>query len=219
MRVILRRPGLAWLGLLAVSVVALVASTALGGTPDQAARWQAARVNPAQTIALDKLVDRWKRTAAVYRAVQTMKPGGVPAPVAFCLFYREADNNMACSPAQGDPLTHRSRNVPSGRIPGKTPPFQWADAAYDAYYVCDRLDLKDWRTAASSLAAMEGFNGTGYARFHPSVPTPYLWSGTTLYARGKYVSDGRFDPLAVDRQLGVAAILKRMQERGTALPF
>ena len=101
----------------------------------------------------------------------------------------------------------------------KQPPFLWKDAAYDAYYVVDRLDRKDWRTIPSSLSAITSFNGTGYDLYHPTVPTPYLWSGTTLYTRGKYVRDGRFDPLAVDKQLAVAAILKRMQERNVALPF
>lgn len=176
-------------------------------------------VFPHATIALDKLVDRYRRTTAAYQAVQAMKPNGVPAPVAFCLFYREADNDFADSPAQGDPLTHRSRNVPARRIPGKTPPFKWSDAAFDAYYVCDRLDLWDWRTVGSTLGAIESFNGTGYARYHPAVPSPYLRSGTTLYSRGKYVSDGRFDPSAVDKQMGVAAILKRFGERGVVLPF
>lgn len=187
--------------------------------PDQAARWQSARINPRDTIYLDRLVTRWKRTASDYQIVQTMKANGVPAVVAFCLFYREADNDMTKSPAQGDTLMHPSRNEPTGRIPGKTPPFKWAEAAFDAYYVCDKLDRKDWRTMATTLAAIESFNGRGYAKYHPDVPTPYLWSGTNLYTRGKYVRDGRFDPYAVDEQVGVAAILLRMKERGIDLPF
>ena len=146
-----------------------------------------------------------------------MRANGVPAAVAFCLFYREADNNMADSPAQGDPLTHLSVNEPRGRIPGKKPPFTWIACAEDAYYVVDRLDLCNWRDTKSALDKIESFNGFGY-RSH-NIAAPYLWAGTSLYARGKYVRDGRFDPLAVDRQLGVAAILKRMQERGIALPF
>ena len=108
-----------------------LASTARADTPDQAARWQVAKVNASQTVALDKLVDRWQHTAATYQAVADLKKGTVPAVVLFGLFYREADNDMADSPAQGDPLTHKSRNVPANRIPGKTPPFRWIDAAED----------------------------------------------------------------------------------------
>jgi hypothetical protein len=33
------------------------------------------------------------------------------------------------------------------------------------------------------------------------------------------VADGRYDPLFVDKQLGVAAILFRLRERGIALVF
>ena len=81
----------------------------------------------------------------------------------------------------------------------------------------DRLDRCEWHQLAPALDKIESFNGFGY-RNH-GIAAPYLWSGTTLYARGKYVSDGRFDPLAVDKQMGVAAILKRFEERGISLPF
>ena len=195
----------------------LMICSALASAPDQATRWQNAAVSPRETIALDALVSRWQRTASTYQAVQAMRTDGIPAVVAFCLFYREADNDLSCSPAQGDPLTHRSRNVPAGRIPGKPAPYKWIDAACDAYYVVDRLDLCNWHDKQAALDKIESFNGYGY-RAH-NVAAPYLWSGTSLYTRGKYVRDGRFDALAVDRQLGVAAILKRMQERGIALPF
>lgn len=203
--------------LLVLLYVGIFAPSAFGGEVDQAARWQAAKVDSRQTIALDKLVQRWRRTAGNYQAVEFLRDNGVPAPVSFCLFYREADNNMACSPAQGDPLTHLSINEPRGRLPGKKPPFRWIDCAEDAYYVVDRLDRCNWKDLQSALDKMESFNGFGYrAR---GVAAPYLWAGTSLYTRGKYVSDGRFDRFAVDRQLGVCAILKRMQERGIPLPF
>ena len=204
-------------GCLAVGAVLLLIYSAYADAPDQAARWQRATISPRETIALDALVARWQRTESTYQAVEAMRANGVPATVAFCLFYREADSDLSCSPAQGDPLTHRSRNVPAGRIPGKTPPYKWSDAAFDAYYVVDHLDQCDWHDKQAALDKIESFNGFGY-RAH-GVAAPYLWSGTTVYTRGKYVRDGRFDPLAVDRQLGVAAILKRMQERGIALPF
>jgi lysozyme family protein len=45
------------------------------------------------------------------------------------------------------------------------------------------------------------------------IPSPYLWSGTTVYERGKYVADGRFSAIAVDKQIGCAAILKELHRR------
>jgi lysozyme family protein len=191
-------------------------------TPDQAARWKAARIDPKRSIELDKLVDRYKRTSDRYLSVEKMKANGVPAPVAFALFYRECDNDFTRSPAQGDRLTHRSVNVPKGRIPGKNPPFLWSDAAYDAYYVVDKLDRTKWNDTQSALDKIESFNGFGYRP--KGIPSPYVWGGTSLYgtpggARGKFVADGRFDRLAIDRQLGVASIFKRLQERGIVLSF
>ena len=72
----------------------------------------------------------------------------------------------------------------------------------------------DWSNLDSMLQNIETYNGLGYQRYHKSVPSPYLWSGTTIYTRGKYVSDKKWSSMAVSKQLGVAAMLKVMQERG-----
>jgi lysozyme family protein len=40
------------------------------------------------------------------------------------------------------------------------------------------------------------------------VPTPYLWSFSSLYEKGKFVADGVFDPAAVSKQCGAAVMLK-----------
>jgi len=51
------------------------------------------------------------------------------------------------------------------------------------------------------------------------VKTPYLWSGTTIYARGKYAADGVFDPDLVSAQVGAFALLIHLAEIGEiALP-
>lgn len=189
---------------------------------DQPARWKAATVDPRRRIELDKLIARYQANPAPYQSVQRMHANGVPAVVAFCLFYRECDNNFRCSPAQGNPLTRRSYEDPRGRIPGKNPPFLWADAAYDAYYVVDHLDRTQWSSLSSALDKMESFNGFGYRG--KGIPAPYLWSATSLYGvpgapRGKFVRDHVFDRNATDGQAGVCAILLRMKERGIPLPF
>ncbi len=68
-----------------------------------------------------------------------------------------------------------------------------------------------------SLDRIEGYNGLGYR--NRGVPSPYLFSGTTVYEKGKYTGDGKYSASAIDQQLGVVAVLKRMKERGIALPF
>ena len=219
-----RRATLLLMALFVLLLFGVLATAAFGAPPpvDQPARWKTATVDPRRRIELDKLIARYQADPAPYQTVERMHANGVPAVVAFGLFYREADNNLRCSPAQGDSLARRSVNVPRGRIPGKNPPFLWTDAAYDAYYVVDHLDRTNWRDTASALDKVESFNGFGYRG--KGVPAPYLWSGTSLYGvlgapRGKYVRDGVFDRNATDAQAGVCAILLRMKERGITMPF
>jgi len=197
-------------------VLGFLAVAGASGQVDQAARWKAAELCPQDAIRLDKAVALYQRTASRYEAVQKMRADGVPAPVIFCLHYRESGNNFTRHLHEGSPLTHRTRDVPRGRLPGIEPPYTWEQSAEDAIYVCDRLQ-GDWRSLAASLQRMEGYNGYGYRR--RGVPSPYLWAGTTLYGRGKFVADGRFNRTALDAQLGCAAILKRMAQRGIKLAF
>lgn len=109
--------------------------------------------------------------------------------------------------------------MPRGRIPGVPPPYTFLQAAEDAYYSpqLDHLDTKDWHQVGAVLENVEAFNGLGYQR--RGVVSPYVWAGSSVYSRGKYTGDGRYDPVFVDKQMGVAAVLKRMIERGIAMPF
>ena len=194
----------------------LLAVTAYGDTPDQAARWHTAKLKASRTVEADKAVALYQRTAARYRAVEA---SGVPAVVTFCLHYRESSNSFTASLAQGDPLTHKSRNVPAGRIPGKNPPYTWEECALDALAL-DKMGAKDWRTVNGAFNAVEGYNGWGVWLYHRSeTPSGYVTAGTNLYVRGKYSADGRWDRFAVDKQLGAMAIMLRMRERGEKLPF
>lgn len=180
----------------------------------QTERWHKAVINPKDSIRLDKAVTLYTRHKDIYERIQAMRDNGVPAPILFGLHYRESDNDFTANPAQGDPLTHRSIHVPKGRIPPPVePPFTFIQAAEDAYYTVDKLDTKDWKHLESALNAIEGFNGFGYAK--KGLPSPYVWSGvSSVYQRGKYVADGKYSATAIDQQLGVAAILIRMHERG-----
>ena len=62
-------------------------------------------------------------------------------------------------------------------------------------------------------------SATAVADFHRS---PYVWSFSGHYEKGKYVADGRFDPKAVSRQCGGATLVRRLEDRGlidTGRPF
>ena len=182
--------------------------------PAQESRWKAATINTVDVGRIDKAIAVFLRNQARYTSIEKMRTNGVPAPVIFTLHNRESDASFRCHLHNGDSLLRRTVNVPAGRIPGKNPPYTFEESAEDALYVVDHLDRKNWISLGDGLQAIEGYNGPGYAKYHPSIPTPYLWAGTSLYTRGKYVSDGRFSETAVDKQLGCAAILKRMKERG-----
>ena len=61
------------------------------------------------------------------------------------------------------------------------------------------------------LQKLEGYNGYGYNG--RGINTPYLWSDSNHYSKGKFVKDGVFDANAVSSQIGAGVILKRMEER------
>jgi peptidoglycan hydrolase-like protein with peptidoglycan-binding domain len=46
------------------------------------------------------------------------------------------------------------------------------------------------------------------------VKSPYLWSFSNHYTKGKYVGDGRWSETAVSQQCGAMVLLKRLQEAG-----
>lgn len=184
---------------------------------DQVARWNTAQVRTVDVLRADKAVFLFQRTRARYEAIEKMRVNGAPATVLFALHYRESDNNFNRHAHEGSPLTHRTRDEPKGRPLHPDPPYTFEISAEDAYYVCDRLDLTNWKSIQSALDRTEKFNGLGYRS--RGVVAPYNFAATSLYSRGKFVADHRFDPNAVDKQLGVVAILKAMQARGIALPF
>lgn len=203
-----------------IGICILCANLAKGVEPDQQARWAAARIDPSYSIALDSAADLFKRNAERYQRITQMRINGVPANVIFCLHQRESSGNFFCHPHEGSPLTGRTRYVPKGRLPlPAQPPFTFEQSAADAYYVCDHLDRVNWRDVRAALQGIESFNGLGYQNYHPDVPSPYLWAGTTLYLSGKYTGDGHFDRFARDKQLGCAAILLRLRQKGVLLPW
>lgn len=112
----------------------------------------------------------------------------------------------------GDPLTARTVHVPAGRPPAPAePPFTWRQSALDAlrYQKVDQVGA--W-SLERALFEWEKYNGLGY--FGHGINSPYLWSFSDLYERGKYDSDGHFDAAAVSEQCGAAVILRAMIDLG-----
>jgi hypothetical protein len=69
------------------------------------------------------------------------------------------------------------------------------------------------------LYELEGYNGWGYRLYHPHVKSPYLWSFSNHYTRGKYVADGTWSDTARSQQCGAAVIIKRLEQKGDIAPL
>jgi lysozyme family protein len=110
----------------------------------------------------------------------------------------------------GDPLNKRTVQVPAGRPKTGNPPFTWEESAKDALTYDKLNSWKDWSTAGI-LYKLELFNGLGY--YKQGINSPYLWSYSNHYSKGKYVQDGRYDPNAISKQCGAAVLLRRLSEQ------
>ncbi len=138
-------------------------------------------------------------------------PLGIPWWFIAGLHLLESSYNFGTHLHNGDSLNGRTHRVPAGR-PAAEPvngrlPYTWEESARDAL-TGERLDgLQDW-TLSRALYRWEAYNGFGY---RPRiVPTPYLWSFSNVYTKGKYVGDGVFSPTAVSKQVGAAVLLKAL---------
>jgi lysozyme family protein len=110
----------------------------------------------------------------------------------------------------GDPLSHRTVNVPRGRLPAPhEPPFTWERSARDALALDGFDKVNDW-SLERLCYELEKYNGFGY-RAH-GVNSPCLWSYSNQYHSGKYVRDGVFSHSAVSRQAGAMPIFKSLME-------
>lgn len=169
-------------------------------------------IHPKNYPAVDACVDRIVSNKPRYEVVSSRI--GVP------WYFIGILHNMECSCRfdthlhNGDPLTARTTHVPKGFPKSGFPPFHWEDSAEDALRLKGLDTWPDWGIPAM-LFKMEQYNGFGY-RQH-GIHSPYLWSFSNHYTRGKYTSDGIFDPTAVSKQIGGAVLLRRMSERQLAV--
>lgn len=121
--------------------------------------------------------------------------------------YMEADCDFTKHIHCGDSLKQRTINEPKGRPLQGNPPFTWEQSAEDWLIMKGWNKWKDW-AVDDILCRLEYNNGIGYRRYN--VNTPYLWSYTNFYEKGKFVSDGKFDEEAISKQVGAAILLKEL---------
>lgn len=139
---------------------------------------------------------------------------GVPWWFIACIHARESSLSFSRHLHNGDPLSSRTRNVPAGRP--LNPPkngfsYSWEESAIDALKYM-KLHTKKFDSLGYVLFELERYNGFGYR--NRGINSPYLWSFTQQYEKGKYIADGKFSYSAVDAQPGVAAIMRRLFDNG-----
>lgn len=171
--------------------------------------WAQAEIRPEHADQAKKIAHKLSGGRSRYE----LAAGIVAAPWWWVAITHQMEGNASFKTHlhNGDPLTARTVHVPKGRPKTGKPPFAWEDSAADALIMEGIAEVKTW-PIARALYQFEKYNGFAY--FNHAINSPYLWSFTTLYEKGKYVRDGVFDAKAVSKQCGAAAILKAMVEDG-----
>jgi lysozyme family protein len=174
-------------------------------------RWSVVRLTRPFSAISDQLIAAKSR----YLAVEAKT--GVPWFVIASIHMRESSRSFSGVLHNGERIigtNRQTRLVPKGRGPFAT----WEDAAVDALVNCPPYAARntDW-SIGGTLTMLEQYNGLGYAA--KGLPSPYVWAGTDQYVKGKYVSDGKFDPNAVDAQPGCAGMILAIMAADVSVKF
>lgn len=170
---------------------------------------QRCQVKPEYQSTIDSIARTIVNSRSKYKEVE--KQIGVPWAFIGVLHYRESDNNFKTHLHNGDPLTARTTHEPPGLPKKGEPPFTWVESAIDALEH-ENFDSKaDW-SLENICERAEIYNGIGYR--NKGLPSPYLWSGTNNYIRGKYLHDGPngYSSTTVDKQMGVIPVYLKTME-------
>src|SRR5215510_15153682 len=143
-----------------------------------------------------------------YRSVESVT--GAPWFVVGLIHQMECDLNFRGHLHNGDPLTARTCNEPVGRPRSGHPPFLWSDSAADAIRY-DKLDQVPQWTCERVAFWLEKYNGFR-SRTEHHINTPYLWSGTNHYDRGKFVRDNVWSDTIASKQVGAMPILRELMK-------
>ena len=175
---------------------------------EYASLFDSCQIRPERKAETDQYVNGLVHNKNRYQVVADRTD--VPWYIIGVIHHLESTQNFQTHLHNGDPLTARTVQEPAGRPPDGQPPFNWEVSAVDAL-VYERFDrVEDW-TLTASLYHLERFNGFG-SRNH-GIKTPYLWSFSTHYTKGKYTADGMWSSTAVSQQCGTAVLLRRFVDR------
>jgi lysozyme family protein len=183
-------------------------------------------INPDRMKRVNAFLETFEKNRQRYERVAAATE--IPAILIAAIHNMEAGMLFNRYLHNGQPLGRETTFVPKGILFG---PDQWEEAAIHALGG-DIVDLKGNRSLrrfqdlrnqlginrnttdlGKLLALAETYNGLGY-RNKGGSPSPYIYAGTDKYEKGLYVADGKFDPEARHKGIGVAAMLEGGIERG-----
>ncbi len=168
-------------------------------------------IDPTWQQQIDRVLERIDRDRPRYQKFVTDFKLSIPWWWIATIHQLEAEGDFSCHFANGDPLTTRTVNVPSGLPVKGDPPFTWEQGAI-AVLESKRYNSLNWQDPIAILKHTEAWNGWGYMLYHPEINTPYLWSGTNHYRQGKYTSDGKWSAEAVSKQVGAVPLFLKLWE-------
>ncbi|HEY9727152.1 MAG TPA: hypothetical protein V6D50_11955, partial [Chroococcales cyanobacterium] len=160
-----------------------------------------------QTILTNR--DRYDRVAKVVNPL-------MPWYVVGLLHSLETNFDWRSHLHNGDPLTNRTVRYPPGR-PQKEPfngwaiGYTWEESVVDALCSMGFDRAKQWDLPGGILWHLECYNGMQYRA--SGLYSPYLWSGTNWYHKGKYESATQYNPEFVFERVGAATVLFYMYYR------
>ena len=180
---------------------------------EYATLWQEMRIRAERIDEIRHIFSRLTNPASRARYQSVEAATDVPWFVIAIIHNLEASRAFDRHLHNGDPLTARTRNVPRNRPAAGSPPFTWEESAQDAL-TFDRLTgISPW-TVERIAFEMEKFNGFGVRNHHPHVKTPYLWSFSNIYSRGKCIADRTWSENAVSAQCGAMVMLRFLMDQG-----
>lgn len=172
--------------------------------------WQRMTIRPERLGTVSSIARNAIAAKTRYQSVE--KKNGVPWFVIASLHYRESNANFSRYLGNGEPFNRMTRSVPQGRGPFSS----WDEGAIDALKINLLDTVTEW-TMARTCFQLEKFNGFDYR--NQGIHSPYLWSYTNHYTRGKYIGDKEFDGSAVDPQCGAMPLIKRIMELDRGASF
>jgi len=166
--------------------------------------WDSMEIRDSKASTIAWYVKQLIRNSERYQSIEAVS--NVPWQVVGCLHLLESGGDFAGVLHNGEKIIgtgKKTRLVPKGRGPFDT----WEQAAIDALSI--KKQPKDW-SIVNTLHYCERYNGPGYLRDSRKPHSPYLWSFSNHYTKGKYISDGKYSSTYVSKQCGIAVILKEI---------